>query len=277
VDDLPSHRPLVSTHPPASIAGAMLDAFARHSVPEVYGFVNGAKLLERPDDLVVLETWLSKGHILGNHTWAHGDLHTIPAAAFATEITRNEELLRDLQPEAPDSRWRVFRYPFLHEGLDLDTRKEVRTHLHRAGYRIAPVTIDPYDWAYGDAYERCLARGKTAEVEAIRAAFLSEARAKLWWAVAEAEHLAGRPIRHVLLLHPGVIDADTIDDLLTSYEKAGVQWITLDQALADPVYAQDPNVARGGMFLFQVAEAKGAMPPPQPAAPIRLLETLCVP
>jgi peptidoglycan/xylan/chitin deacetylase (PgdA/CDA1 family) len=171
----------------------------------------------------------------------------------------------------------VFRYPFLHEGADLETRRTVRASLHESGYRIAPVTIDPYDWAYGDAYERCLERGLRTEAAAIRAAFLAEARAKLRWAMAEAEHIVNRPVRHVLLIHLGAIDADTIEELLTAYEQAGVHWITLDRALADPIYDEDPNVPGGGMFLFQLAEAKGVMPPPQPAAPGKLLETMCVP
>ena len=257
------------------MARALLETLRRHGVPQAYGFLNGAKLQAHPEDRAVLEAWVAAGQPLGNHTWAHGDLSRLPAAEFNASIDANEPLLRALQPQAPERTWRWFRYPFLHEGLELPVRDAVRAHLARRGYRIAQVTIDPYDWAYNVPYARCLLAGDTLRQEALRKAFLAEARAKLRWSVSQAQAVLGRPMRHVLLLHLGLLDADTLEQLLADYERLGVRWVTLEHAHEDPAYAQNPNVTYGGMFLFQLAEARGVLPPPRPLSPDALHETTC--
>jgi peptidoglycan/xylan/chitin deacetylase (PgdA/CDA1 family) len=270
VDDLPRHD---SGRPPPEIAKTLLDAFARHRIRQVYGFVNGKKLQDHPEDRAVLEAWLAAGHPLGNHTWAHGDIAKIPLDEYLAGIDRNEPLLSELQPSGR----KVFRYPFLREGVTVETRRAVRAHLATRGYRIAEVTIDPFDWAYNPAYIRCTDISRADDAAALRASLLSEARAKLRWANAEARVIVGRPIRHVLLLHLGTIDADTIEDMLTDYERLGVRWISFDEAMTDPVYAGDPDVADEGMFLFQLFDAKGVTPPPPPLPPSALLKVICRP
>jgi metallo-beta-lactamase class B len=259
IDDLPRHCPQAAGKEPAQIAAAMLAVFARHHLPEVYGFVNAQRLDEHPGDRAVLDAWIAAGQPLGNHTFSHADLDQVPTAAFLDEIDRDEPLLTKLaRPGSP--RW--FRYPYLHEGKDREQRAAVRTHLAARGYRIAQVTIDPYDWSYNETYVRCLATGSSSGLAAVRASLLDEARARLRWAVAAAPAVAGRPIRHVLLLHLGAIDADTIDALLTAYEQLGVRWISLEDAMADPIYATDLPDSRGGVFLRQLFRARGATPPP---------------
>ena len=52
---------------------------------------------------------------------------------------------------------------------------------------------------------------------------------------------AGRDIAQILLLHVNAADADQMDALLSSYEAAGVRWVTLEQAQKDPIYAEDPG------------------------------------
>lgn len=84
------------------------------------------------------------------------------------------------------------------------------------------------------AYVRCLEQRDRQSQEAIRSTFLAEARSKLRWSDEEARAILGRPIPHILPLHLGAIDADAMDALLTDYERMGVRWISLDEALADP-------------------------------------------
>jgi peptidoglycan-N-acetylglucosamine deacetylase len=275
VDDLPRHGPDLATKSPAAIAAALLDAFRRHRVPQAYGFVNAGRLDEHPGDRAVLDAWLAAGHPLGNHTWGHADLHRVPVHQFIESIDTNETFLAKLQPSHAARPWKKFRYPYLHEGTDLPTRAQVRAHLLARGAEIAHVTIDPYDWAYNQAYVRCLSRGAAQDAEAIRATFLLEARAKLRWAVTQAEALVGRPVRHILLLHLGVIDADSIEELLGDFEERGVRWISLEAAMADPIYAENPSVPYGGTYIGQLYESRGVMPAPEPQTPVELLEAVC--
>jgi peptidoglycan/xylan/chitin deacetylase (PgdA/CDA1 family) len=275
VDDLPRHGPELPGHEPLAITQTLLAAFQRHGVPRVYGFVNGAKAEESPAERAVLEAWVAAGHPLGNHQWTHADLHKVSPAEFVDGVRRNEALLQALQPQVSEAVWKTFRYPYLHEGNTLPDRDAVRAHLAGSGYRVAQVTIDPYDWAYNDAYARCVAKGSTEVAAALRKQFLSEARAKLRWAVAMSRGLLGRPMRHVLLLHLGMVDAATVEELLSDYERLGVRWVPLERVMEDPVYAENPNQTFGGMFLFQLARARGITPPPPPLTPTALIDTLC--
>jgi peptidoglycan-N-acetylglucosamine deacetylase len=190
-------------------------------------------------------------------------------------VRLNDALLQALQPRASEAVWKTFRYPYLHEGNTLADRDAVRAQLAGAGYRVAQVTVDPYDWAYNDAYARCVEKGATEVADALRKQFLSEARAKLRWSVAMSQGLLGRPMRHVLLLHLGMVDAATVEELLSDYERLGVRWVPLERVLEDPVYAENPNVTFGGMFLFQLSRARGVTPPPPPLTPTALIDTLC--
>jgi hypothetical protein len=50
-----------------------------------------------------------------------------------------------------------------------------------------------------------------------------------------------------------------MEALLSSYEAAGARWVTLEQAQADPIYAEDPGfVTRWGWTLLdRLAKARG--------------------
>src|SRR6185312_15871488 len=68
VDDLPVHGPLAPGLTRLEIARRILDAFARHHVPAVYGFVNGKLVDAEPESVAVLRAWLQAGYPLGNHS-----------------------------------------------------------------------------------------------------------------------------------------------------------------------------------------------------------------
>lgn len=269
VDDLPRHGAQLPGKEPRAVASAMLAAFARHHVPQVYGFVNAGNPEVRPADQEVLRAWVSAGHPLGNHTWAHVDLAKVSAVEFIADIERNEPTLAALAaaPSSPARTpaplgWKVFRYPYLREGADPATRQAVRSYLATHGYRIAEVTVDPWDWYYNEAYVRCLASGAEALRTSVRDALLTEARAKLQRATAMAQAAVGRPVRHILLVHLGAIDADTIDELLATYEDLGVRWISFEMAIADPIYAEPLPDSTGGELLSAILRARHVAAPP---------------
>ena len=56
VDDLPKHGPLAPGVTRLEIARRMLDAFARHHVPAVYGFVNGKHVDVEPESIAMPPT-----------------------------------------------------------------------------------------------------------------------------------------------------------------------------------------------------------------------------
>jgi peptidoglycan/xylan/chitin deacetylase (PgdA/CDA1 family) len=277
VDDLPHHGPDLPGQSPLSIHQAFLAAFRAHHLPPVYGFVVGGQVEARSDTRAALEAWVAAGNPVGNHTHTHPDLRQMSVEAYLADVAANEPLLRDLERGSDESLWKVFRYPFLQEGTDLASRSRIREALLARGYRIAPVTVDFYDWAYNAPYARCLARHDEGAVAALEKSYVADARLFIRWADAAARALFGRPIAQILLLHIGAFDARVVDALLTEYEKLGVRFVSLEQALADPVYATEPKSPRSweGPLLSQVREARGVDDPPEPNLPDSLLGALC--
>jgi peptidoglycan/xylan/chitin deacetylase (PgdA/CDA1 family) len=264
VDDLPLMGPAMPGVTRAEVADHLLDAFRRHRLPPVYGFVNGKKLGDDPAYEDILRRWLLAGNPLANHTFSHPDLNDTPLPDYLADIERGEAILRKLQGDAPV--WKLFRYPFLHEGDTEEKRRAVRAHLREHGYTVAEVSIDADDWAFGPPLVRCAERGEKALVDGLHRDFVTAHVEELHRAREIGRLLVGREIKHVLLLHVGAADADAIDDLLSAYEREGVRWIDLPAALADPFYALDPGppVRYGASFPYLAAKGGGVRPPAPP-------------
>jgi len=277
VDDLPRHGPTVPAQTRLAIHQSFLDAFRAHHLPPVYGFVCGGSLDAHPEDGAALEAWAAQGNPLGNHTRTHPDLHKTSISTYLADLDANEPLLRKLARGADERTWKVFRYPFLQEGTNLDSRERLRHEIVARGYRIAQVTIDFYDWAYNEPYARCLANHDQRAVAALKTSYLDYAKVELHWADATARALIGRPIPQILLLHIGAFDALVFDGLLSLYEKQGVRFVSLDQAMADPVYTAEPRrpAAWEGTFLSQLGESRATKGPPEPLLPEALLDAIC--
>jgi peptidoglycan/xylan/chitin deacetylase (PgdA/CDA1 family) len=277
-DDLPRHGPEVPGLSRLQIHQKLLAALRKHGAPPAYGFVNARPVEAHPEDHAALQAWLDAGQPLGSHTFSHPDLRKVGLAAYLEDIDRNEPPLRELHPGAPDERWKMFRYPYLRESVDLASRDAIRRHLFARGYRIAEVTIDFSDWAYNAPYARCLQSGDARSIEHLKRSYLRAAITHAEWAAAAARQLYGRPIKHVLLLHVGAFDAEVLDELLSRYEKRGVKLIPLEEALADPIYAEDPRNdgdTVGLTFLEQVIESRKAPHPPWFSHPLGLLDAIC--
>ncbi|MEZ4426428.1 MAG: polysaccharide deacetylase family protein [Nannocystaceae bacterium] len=278
-DDLPAHGPVPAGATRRSIHADILATLARHRAPAVYGFTNLGRLDDDPDRDAALVDWRAAGHPLGNHTFDHVDLNAVGPAAFLEDLERNTAglLARAGDDRAAQASARVFRYPYLRQGRTLEERAAVRDHLARAGYRIAEVTIDFGDWAYNKPYARCLAAGDARGVRELEDMFFERATEFLRWSDETARALFGRPIPHVLLLHAGAFDARVLDRTLDAYEALGVEYITLEEALADPVYALDIPIASeyGGSLLEQYIEAYDPPHPPFPSQGLRALEAMC--
>ncbi|HEU4411481.1 MAG TPA: polysaccharide deacetylase family protein [Polyangiaceae bacterium] len=269
VDDLPTHGPAFAGIDRVEIAERLLAAFRAHKLPPVYGFVNGKKVDDEPASLAVLQRWVGAGHPLGNHTYSHPSLNAVELADYLADIDRGEEILRRLVPG--EAIWKVYRYPFLFEGPTMEKREGVRRHLAARRYAVAEVTIDGDDWAWNPPFARCSDRGDRAALAELRRGYVETHVSELRYVREATRALAGRDVKHVLLLHIGAADADAIDELLTAYEREGVRFIDLPAAMADPFYAEDPaRPSRAGAALpYQLAKARGVALPP---APKRLAE-----
>jgi peptidoglycan/xylan/chitin deacetylase (PgdA/CDA1 family) len=234
VDDLPVRISAGTPQTPPqeeAVIKAFLAAFAKHSVPAVYGFVNGQRVDEAAARLPLLEAWRNAGHPLGNHTHSHSRLNKLDD--FLADIDRGEDVLRRIYGSSDERTWKVFRYPNLNEGKG-EKRTQVRKHLDQRGYRVAPVSVDFFDFAYADAYSRCQESKDDGALAKLEADVVEKAVACTLGSYQATRTSAGRPVKQVLLVHVGLLQAKVLERVLGELAKtAKVKFITLDQALED--------------------------------------------
>lgn len=241
MDDLPVHGPLPEGETRTSVAERIVAAFHAAGVPEVYGFVNAAKVEGDADLEAALTAWVASGHPLANHTWSHPNFNETSVAEFEAEIVRNEEALQRFGG-ARD--WRWFRYPYLAEGNDPVKRDSIRAVLARRGYRIAAVTMNFSDYEWNDAYRRCRARDDAEGLAALEAAYLEAVRESISRARGLSQAVHGRDIPYVLLTHISPFNARMMPRVLDVYRREGFEFTTLEAAQRDPVYAGEVDPTR---------------------------------
>lgn len=260
IDDLPAHSGEYPGLTRLEIASRMIRALQDAKLPPVYGFANGQSLEWDPTQSAVFEAWHDAGLPLGNHTYRHLDLGQVSADLFVQDLDHMATVLRTWQ--RPDT-IPMFRYPYLNEGETHEKRAEVRAALRARGYQIAPVTVDYHDWAWSDAYARCVRRQNEAAMRWLEDQVLITAQVELGHAQRMATQLVGRDIKHVLLLHLSAFTARILPDLVSIFRAQGVRFISLEEAVTDPVYGMDPDQVghRDQTFLMQVQRSLSLDPP----------------
>jgi peptidoglycan/xylan/chitin deacetylase (PgdA/CDA1 family) len=224
----------------------IVEVLKAHAVAPV-GFVNGVYAEGDPDALLGLQAWIDAGFELANHTYSHQSARALSVPAFLDDVRRNELFVQGV---APGRSMRYFRFPYLERGNDPEQRIAITRELARAGYRVANVSIDFADWGFAPAFARCFATGNQAGLAGLRESYLQNASAALYWSAETSARVLGRAIPHVLLLHAHAATAEYLDALLTEYEHARVRWITLEEALRDPAYAEPPERDHGDTALI---------------------------
>ncbi len=259
VDDLPGMGALPAGRTRVEIAQDMIRQLKASGVP-AYGFANGVQLDADPPQVDVLKDWANAGFLVGNHTFGHPNLVKLEARAYIAEVERMDQRLAMLDLAGdPLSVRRVFRYPYLAEGDTLTKRDAVRDYLFGHAYRIAEVTVDYHDWAWNDAFTRCLARKDDAALDQVKRGAADSSLRHLDESIKLARMLFGRDIRHILLTHMGAFEASELGGMIARYRAAGVRFITLDRAMQDPIYDLNPNYAYFGTdrtFLQQIAASR---------------------
>lgn len=264
VDDLPFVTPFTGDNGPEGLkprTARLLATFTRFNVPAV-GFVNAGKLFDGPvknqNRVTLLNMWLDAGLELGNHTYSHPDYHHISFPQFKENLIKGEQVLKQILTDKGRS-LRYFRHPMLHTGNSKEKRKQLDELLAQRGYTTAPVTIDNSEWIFARAYHNALKTGDTKELKQISDSYIDYMDRKIRYFESQARALFGRDIRQVLLIHANELNADHVHRLLDLIQKRGYVFITLDNALQDPVYrSADSYIGRGGIsWLHRWALTKG--------------------
>jgi len=271
IDDLPAG--MADRLPAADITAMtakLLGTLRDQKVP-VVGFVNEKKLYhpgEVDERIKALQMWLDYGFELGNHTYGHASLNQVGLKAWEEEVIRGESVTTMLLAQHK-MKLRYFRHPYLDVGRDLATRREAEEFLAARGYRIAPVTLDGWDWMFAGLYEDAKKRNDTGLQQKIVKDYLSYHDAQFAYFEQLSVKIVGYEPKQILLLHASNLEADHIGELLDVLRKRGYRFITLQDALSDSAYSL-PNTyvgEEGTGWIEQWAITQGKIPEGAPVFP----------
>ena len=271
IDDLPAGNANVMTGKEIiEMTSKLLETLRDQKVPAV-GFVNEKKLYkfgEVDDRIKALSLWTDSGFELGNHTFSHASLNRVSLKDWEEETIRGETVTRLLLAQH-NLKLRYFRHPYLDTGRDLQTRRQAEAFLVDRGYRIAPVTMDAWDWMYAGVYEDARKRGDSSLEQQLVTSYLSHSSEVLDYYERLSRSLLGYEPPQVLLLHGNWLEADHIGELLDLLRKRGYRFVTLQDALGDPAYGMPDEYVgeEGSNWLDHWAITRGQPPRNTPAFP----------
>ena len=138
----------------------------------------------------------------------------------------------------------------IREGKTERTKRAAENILKNQGYVNVPATIDNDEWKFNLDYVDALALGDERGARRIAKAYLAHMKERTAYFQALAKRAMGRDVSHILLLHMNKINADHLDDLLAWYAVQGWVFVTVEQALRDPVFAA-PDLYTGPRGISQ--------------------------
>jgi peptidoglycan-N-acetylglucosamine deacetylase len=276
IDDLPAG--MADRMPAADITAMtakLLGTLRDQKVP-VVGFVNEKKLYkpgEVDERIKALQMWLDYGFELGNHTFSHPSLNQVGLKTWEDDVIQGESVIKILLA-AHKMNLRYFRHPYLDTGRDLQTRREAEAFLVERGYRIAPVTLDGWDWMFAGLYEDAKKRNDTALQQQIVKEYLAHHDAEFAYGEQLSQKVVGYEPKQILLLHASNLEADHIGELLDVLRKRGYRFITLAEALSDPAYSLPDTFIgeEGSGWIDHWAISQGKIPRGEPALPQWVIE-----
>jgi peptidoglycan/xylan/chitin deacetylase (PgdA/CDA1 family) len=271
IDDLPAG--MADRLPAADITvmtTKLLTTLRDQKIP-VVGFVNEKKLYklgEVDERIKVLQMWLDYGFELGNHTFSHMSLNQAGLKAWEDDVIQGESVTRMLLAQHK-MKLRYFRHPYLDTGRDLATRREAEQFLVERGYRIAPITLDGWDWMFAGVYEDAKKRNDAALEQQIVKEYLAYHEAVFAYFEQLSAKVVGYEPKQILLLHASNLEADHIGELLDVLRKRGYRFITLQDALSDAAYSlPDTYIGEEGTgWIDHWAISQGKIPQGAPVFP----------
>jgi len=210
----------------------LVNALKANQMPPTVNFLSGDGA-----DAQLQTAWLASGNLLGNNTFDRHKAKKNTTKEFIDNIARNDQLFATFWKNAPPKR-KYFRYPRLKANDDGFDREAVKAYLKQSGYMVAPYTIDAQDELFSQIY--CGAQTKSAAdcINLVKANFFSLLLDTTLKARAIAKEKAGREIKHILIIHTNQLTCDALAEMLVWFKGLGARFISLDEALSDPFYAE---------------------------------------
>jgi peptidoglycan/xylan/chitin deacetylase (PgdA/CDA1 family) len=196
------------------------------------------------------------GHFIGNHTHTHQRIDSLGVDAYIEDIETAHDLLLEYENFVP-----LFRYPFLDEGRDIESRDRLRLTLAELGYANGYVTIDNYDFHMDSLLQKAKKQGRAINHGNLRRAYVESLMETVRFFDDMAEqHLEHVP-PHVLLLHENDMAAMFIGDLIRALRMEGWTIIDAREAYKDPIAKMIPDTLFNNQGrVAAIARTNGAEP-----------------
>src|SRR6202048_166185 len=215
----------------------LLTTLRDQQVPAV-GFVNEKKLYKLGEGdarIHALHMWVDYGFELGNHTFAHTSITRVSLKEWEEDVIRGETVTAILLAQH-NMKMRYLRPPYVDTGRDLQNRRDAEAFLVNRGYRIAPVTMDAWDWMDRGVYEDARRRRDAELQQKLVDSYLKHTSDVFDYYERLSKSLIGYEPAQILLLHGNWLEADHIGELLDLLRKRGYSFVTLQEALSDSAY-----------------------------------------
>lgn len=240
---------------PREMSNMILNSLERSGILAA-GFVQEEKIDDDPPSFVVLQDWVERGHTLGNNTYSYVDFNELSSDDFITHVSDGQKYIRRVTRSTRDN-YRYLRFPQLHQGNTNGKKKDAAKRLYRADYVIVPATVIPSDFNFNRVYVETK-QGSEA-MDRLRKVYIEHLAGSLDYAEAQSEKVLGRQPAQILRLHLGVATANFIDDVISTLKERGYEFLSLDEALADPAYQiEEEYVGPLGLsFIDRIAATRG--------------------
>ncbi|WP_427451497.1 polysaccharide deacetylase family protein [Litorimonas sp. WD9-15] len=224
------------------------------------GFVTGS-FVESEWGEQVVESWTSRGHLIGNHTWTHPHANETPTQDYLADIKRNSDYLRSL-----GHRTDYFRFPFLDDGRDRAQQVALFEGLNEQGLLNAPVTFDTVDWYTTSRMEAKLRENPQIDLGPYRDYYVEMCVILANYWEETARMLGNIALPHLTLMHHNVLNGHFLKDVLLALKADGWAFVDAADALDMTAYHDlppEPTMGRNWLTLKRREMGIEALPYPQ--------------
>jgi peptidoglycan/xylan/chitin deacetylase (PgdA/CDA1 family) len=208
----------------------VIQALREHQMPPTVDFVVGQSI-----DKMMVERWVQSGNFIGNMTYSRIKAKNRDPREFIADIRLNDEILEPFLTKKPPAQ-KYFRYPRLKTSKDAQARDQIKEYLKNNGYIEAMATIDTPDSQFSSIYCAARARGDETCARLIKENYKMLLLDRTLKTRTAAKKRTGYDVKLILTVGMNQFTCDYLQEILTWYKNLGVRFISLDEALRDPLY-----------------------------------------
>lgn len=204
-------------------------------------FINEG-LIYRSDSLKnkeLLKSWIMRPYVTpANHTYAHSRYSQVGFDQFTADVLKGEMLSKDLALEY-NKELKYFRFPYNDLGKDSSEHVLIEDFLRDKDYISTPFSIETSDWMFNAIYRNYLKEGNEEMAAQIGEMYVDETIRSFAFFDSLMKQEYGRNVDQIYLCHDNRLNEDYLPILIDRLEREGYEFISLDKAMSDPVYAQE--------------------------------------